>query len=90
MTYGGHFSKTAKKAINRFYEHADTRALTLLQELVGEVYLAEGKAAEKLWIKTGEALVKAGVPASQATPIVETRDAKKFAEVVAALLKGSR
>ena len=90
MTYGGHFSKTAKKAINRFYEHADTRNLTQLQELVGEVYLAEGKAADKLWVKAGEALAKAGVPAAQATPVVEARDAKKFAELVAALLKGGR
>jgi len=90
MTYGGHYSKTAKKAINRFYEHADTRTLTLLQELVGEVYLAEGKAADKLWAKAGEALAKAGVPAAQVASVVDARDAKKFAEMVSGLLKGGR
>ena len=60
MTYGGHFSKKAKGAINRFYENADTRNLNQIQELVTELYLAEGAAKEKLWKKAGE--VWAGPP----------------------------
>lgn len=87
MTYGGHFSKTAKKAINRFYEHADTRTLTQLQELVGEVFLAEGKAADKLWTKAGDLLTKAGVPQEKAAPVIDARNAKAFAELVADALK---
>lgn len=87
MTYGGHFSKKAKGAINRFYEHADTRNLAQIQELVSELYLAEGAARDKLWKKAGEVLARVGVPADKAGPVVEARDVKKLAELVAALSK---
>lgn len=87
MTYGGHFSKKAKGAINRFYEHADTRNLAQIQELVSELYLAEGAAKDKLWKKAGEVLARVGIPPDKSGPIVEAKDVKKLAELVAALSK---
>lgn len=87
MTYGGHFSKTAKGAINRFYEHADTRNLNQLQELVSELYLAEGAAKEKLWKKAGDVLERVGVPADKREAALAGKDPKKLAELVAALAK---
>jgi hypothetical protein len=88
MTYGGHFSKKAKGAINRFYEHADTRNLTQVQELVTELYLAEGAAREKLWKKAGEVLARLGVPDAKTAPVLTAKDPKMLAELVAALQKG--
>ena len=46
-----HYSRKAKSAINRFYEHADTRTLNALQELVSDLALSEGATTEKLWTK---------------------------------------
>jgi hypothetical protein len=87
MTYGGHFSKKAKGAINRFYEHADTRNLAQAQELVSELYLAQGASAEKLWKKAGEVLGRLGVSAEETEAIVGARDVKRLAQVVGELAK---
>lgn len=87
MTYGGHFAKKAKGAINRFYEHADTRNLNQIQELITELYLAEGAAKEKLWKKAAEVLERLGVPGDKAVQAIATKDIKKLAELVASLAK---
>jgi hypothetical protein len=87
MTYGGHYSKKAKGAINRFYEHADTRNLTQVQELVTELFLAQGAAADKLWKKAGEVLTRLGVPADRSSSLVAARDVKGLAQIVADLAK---
>lgn len=91
MTYGGHFGKKAKGAINRFYEHADTRHLTTLQEAASELYLAESaKAKEKLWAKVDLALghlIQAKFPMdpAKARAVVEGKDVQKLATLVGEL-----
>lgn len=79
-------------AINRFYEHADTRNITALQELVGELYLAEHggtqKAKDKLWQKAADALARLKVDAARAQRVTATRDPKALAELVATLTAG--
>ncbi|MFO0860897.1 MAG: hypothetical protein U0570_10100 [Phycisphaerales bacterium] len=91
MTYGGHFGKKAKGAINRFYEHADTRHLATLQEAASELYLAESdKARDKLWAKVDLALghlIQAKFPmnAAKARAILEARSVEQLAALVGEL-----
>lgn len=83
MSKGQHYSPYQKKLINRFYEHADTRTITALQEAVTELYLApEGKAREKLWTKVEGLLAKAGANKARVERVMQTRDVKLLAEVV--------
>jgi hypothetical protein len=83
-----HYSKKARSAINRFYEHADTRTLTALQELVSDLALAEPGAADKLWSKAGTLLAKAKAPEGEAARILGARDVKQFAALVARIIGG--
>lgn len=78
----GHYSKKAQGAINRFYEHADTRTINALQELVSDLALSEGAAAAKKWKKAEELLSKAGASATDIARSIGTHDLKAFAELV--------
>lgn len=83
-----HYSKRAKSAINRFYEHADTRTLNALQELVSDLALAEGAGAAKAWDKAEALLKKAGAPAPETSRVLASRDVKAFAALVGRILRG--
>ncbi len=50
------------QALLRQFSTSSTPALA---ELVGELYLAEGKKKEKVWQTTGEVMTKLGVPAAR-------------------------
>lgn len=89
MTYGGHFGKKAKGAINRFYEHADTRTIAALQELVSDLAVADpaGKDAAKKWAKAAELLAKTKLNPTQIARAVDAKNIKALAELVATLSK---
>lgn len=83
-------AKKAKSAIRNFYDHADTRHLTQLQELSTEIYLSAGKpAADKLWTKAAAILERLKVPAATAAPILTAKDPTQLAVLVQSLLKGT-
>ena len=83
MAKGQHYTPYQKKLINRFYEHADTRTITALQEAVTDLYLApEGKTRDKLWTKVEGLLAKAGANKARVEQVIKTRDVKLLAEVV--------
>lgn len=84
-----HMTGRAKSAINRFYEHADTRNLNQLQELASELYLtAKGSpAADKLWTKAAAVLDRLKVPAATSSPALTSKDPAKLAALVQSLLK---
>ncbi len=63
MCHGKDFSPYQQKIIKRYYENIDTISLQKLQELVGDIYLAEGAKATKMWAKAGEYLSKMKLPA---------------------------
>ena len=53
------YSKYQQDVISRYYDNRDTIMLTKLQELVTELYLAEGKPKqEKLWERAQKAMKK--------------------------------
>ena len=71
-----------QKVIKRYYENMDAIGLQRAQELVGELYLSEGKKREKVWDSLAKSLEKAGVPQSQ----IEHLRAQDNPELVARLL----
>ena len=83
-----HYSKTAKSAINRFYEHADTRTVNKLQELVSDLALAEGASKAKLWKSAQATLAKTNAAPARVAAIVEAGDVRAFAQLVADIAAG--
>jgi hypothetical protein len=55
------YSKYQQKVIQRYYDHRDDIALQRVQELVTELYLAEGKKRAKHWESLALHLGKLGV-----------------------------
>ncbi len=91
MAKGQEYSSYQRKVINRYYDNIDTITLTRLQELVSDLYLAEGKKAETLWKKAEGLLAKTDARGSDVRTAVERRDVKKFAEIVSnANFKGKK
>lgn len=61
--------------INRYYNQLDTIALTKLQELVGELYLADSdKKRERLWQRVGQAMGRLNIPPTIADHIMAKKD----------------
>lgn len=53
-----------------------------LAELVGELYLTEGKKREKTWKLVGECLLKLGLSQSRVDHLLQQRKPELIAEVV--------
>lgn len=78
---GREFSAHQKKIINRYYDNLDTIALTKLQELATELFLAESeKKRERLWQRVAAAMENLKVKPSLVSHILEKRDPKVLAE----------
>jgi hypothetical protein len=83
MAKGQYLSRHQQGIVKRYYEHADTRTLTALQEAVSDLYLAsDEKSREKLWMKIEGLLTKAGANAARVAQVMQTRDVKLLAAVV--------
>jgi len=76
------FSPHQQKIIKRYYNNLDTIQLQRLAELVGELYLSEGKKREKTWKAVGECLEKLGLPQSRIDHLMQQRKPELVAEVV--------
>ncbi|MGL6094751.1 MAG: hypothetical protein ACRC7O_02970 [Fimbriiglobus sp.] len=79
------FSPHQQKIIKRYYEHADKIALQRLSELVGDLYLAEGKKREKLWEAAAAAMTKLEVPPARIAQVLATKSPEALAKLVAEL-----
>jgi hypothetical protein len=71
-----------QKIIKRYYNNLDTIAGQRLADLVGELYLAQGKKKEKVWKDAAAAMEKLGVPAARVAHLVAKRDPALVAELV--------
>jgi hypothetical protein len=56
------FSRHQQKIIKNYYDNRETIALQRVQELVTELYLAEGKKREKVWDQIAGHLEKLKIP----------------------------
>jgi hypothetical protein len=75
------YSKYQQSVIRNYYQNLDTIALTRLQELVTELYLAETDAKKKrLWQQVEKALTKLKIKPPIKARILEAQDVKVLAE----------
>lgn len=59
------FSKYQQNVIKNYYKNRDDIALQRAQELVTELYLAEGKKRDKVWDTLAQNLEKLGMTADR-------------------------
>ena len=71
-----------QKIVKRYYNNYDTIASQRLAELVGEIYLTEGKKRDKLWVKVAELLTKLEFPATRIEHLLQKRDPALLAGVM--------
>ncbi len=76
------FSPHQQKIIKRYYDNIDTIALQRLADLVGELYLAEGKKKEKAWQAAQRAMEKLEVPAARIDHLMKQQKPALVAELV--------
>lgn len=85
MAKGQHLTSHQRGIVKRYYANLDTLTLPKLQEIVSDLYVAEPKAATKLWDKAGQLLAKAGVEPAQIERSVGKKDAQELARLVGEL-----
>jgi hypothetical protein len=76
------YSAHQQKIIKRYYNNLDTIALQRLAELVGELYLAEGKKKEKAWQSAAKTMEKLEVPKSRIEHLMKQQNPALVAELV--------
>lgn len=76
------YSPHQQKIIQRYYDNLGTIKSERLAELVGELYLAQGKKKAKLWQQTGDVMIKLGVPAARVEHLLKQQKPALIAEVV--------
>jgi hypothetical protein len=76
------FTPHQQKIIKRYYDNQDVLKHQRLAELVGELYLAEGKKKAKAWADAAAAMVKLGVPQSRVDHLVKQANPALVAELV--------
>jgi hypothetical protein len=76
------FTPYQQKIIKRYYDNQDAIQLQRLAELVGELYLAEGKKRDRTWTAVCTAMTKLGVPASRVEHLRQQNNPALVAQVV--------
>jgi len=82
------YTANQQKIIKRYYDNLSDIKHERLAELVGELYLAEGKKKDKVWKTTGEVMAKLGVPASRVEHLLKQRKPELIADLVKEMAKG--
>jgi hypothetical protein len=76
------FTPHQQKIIKRYYDNQDTLQLQRLANLVGELYLAEGKKKQRIWASASTAMQKLKVPQSRIDHLVKQANPALLAELV--------
>ena len=80
------YSKYQQKIIKNYYNNRDAIALQRVQELVTELYLAEGKQRDKHWKSLAMHLEKLGVKKPHIDHLLEQGDPELVANLVKSLM----
>jgi hypothetical protein len=83
------YSKYQQKVIKNYYDNREGIALQRLQELVTELYLAEGKKRDRVLEQMAGHLRAAGVKPEQVDHLIGQEDPQLIAKQVETLLKKS-
>jgi len=76
------YSAHQQKIIKRYYNNLDAISFQRLAELVGELYLAEGKKKDKAWAAAEAAMKKLEVPQSRIDHLMKQRNPSLLAELL--------
>ena len=76
------YSAYQQKIIKRYYNNLDAIALQRLADLVGEIYLSEGKKLERAWTSAGAAMEKLGVPKTRIEHLLGQKKPTLLAELL--------
>ena len=68
------FSHHQRKIIDRYYKNFDSIKFQRLSELIGDLYLAEGKKKDKLWSTVESTLTALEFPASRIEHLMSRKD----------------
>lgn len=79
-------TKYQQKIIKNYYQNYDALALQRLQEQVTELYLAEGKARERMWQQISKTMEKLKIPASRIKQLVQADNPSLLAKLAEELL----
>jgi hypothetical protein len=71
-----------QKIIKRYYQNQDTIQSQRLAELVGELFLSEGKKRQGVWKRVVAALEKLGIPKARIDHLLAQDNPALVAEVV--------
>lgn len=85
------FTPHQKKIIHRYYDHRDEIALTRLQEIVTELYLATtDKKTDQLWTRAEKAMTALKAPPQTVARLLTQRNPEILAKHVRDWLSESR
>ncbi|MCS7304404.1 MAG: hypothetical protein NZ602_04775 [Thermoguttaceae bacterium] len=76
-----------QRIIRNYYQNQQAIMLQRLQEIVGELYLAQGKARQQLWRRAAAAMEKLQVPQSRIQHLLQTDNPAYLANLVQELWK---
>lgn len=83
------FSDYQRSVINRYYSQMDTIMLNKLQDLAGQLYLAQTQSKkEQLWRRVEKAMANLGIPKGLAEHIMSKKDPEVLAKNIQDWLKG--
>ena len=87
MAGGREYSSYQRKVINRYYDNQDTILATRLGEIVTDIALAQNdqKKLDRLWKRAEQALSKTNLKPESWKNIVQNRDPKQLAQLLAKL-----
>ena len=75
-----------QRVIRNYYKNQDAIMVQRLGDLLTDLYLAEGKARQRLWNRAAGAMEKLDVPKSQIDHIVQSDNPSLLANLVQQLL----
>jgi len=85
------YSAYQRDVISRYYENLDAIALSKLQELVGQLYLADGEAKQaKLWERVHKAMVRLKIKPAIIEHIMSKKDVVVLAKNLEDWLEASK
>ena len=80
------YTKHQQGIIKRYYQNIDQITWQKLSDLVGDLYLAEGKKRDKLWQTAAKHMEKLEVPKDRIANILAKKDPELLARLVKELM----
>ena len=83
------FTPYQRKIVDRYYKNLDAIQFQRLSELATDLYLAEGKKRDRLWVRVQESLRKLEFPETRIAFLLERRDPTLLVGILKELESGT-